>query len=326
MILRCLLFFLVVATSCSTAQAALRELTIFSDGTLIELEATAKKGGIELQLPGQIKEGTLRIKPLDNGTVGRVELLPFRIPEKQQKELDNLTEQKSRLEDRLKALDAREGIFAAAAKSQSSKAPRKTKANPDPLASVRQGTDFAIAQLEAVFTARRKTDQELKRVEARLAALRKKAIGGPTVKAAVSPAGTRIRVAAVQAEGGWTPRYEIRLQGDGAARLTMLAELPALPDGFAIRVVPTALSAGQPQQSFPLPVGGSARLAEWQLMVEKEQVTNGPVPAFNVIIKNNSNVPMPAGQIALYSAGEYIGTAALPAMAVGSSATLSSPR
>jgi len=83
--------------------------------------------------------------------VERVELLPCQVPERRQKELDALIEQKNRLEDRMKALDTREDIFAAAAKSQSSKAPRKTKANPDPLASVRQGTDFAIAQLEAVY-------------------------------------------------------------------------------------------------------------------------------------------------------------------------------
>ncbi len=59
------------------------------------------------------------------------------------------------LGDRLKALNAREAIFKSAAKSQSGKAPRKSKTNTEPLTAVRQGTEFAIAQLENVYHARR---------------------------------------------------------------------------------------------------------------------------------------------------------------------------
>ena len=325
MILRYLVFFLTLSVTCSTALAATRELTVYSDGSLIELEGTAKKGVVELTLPAQIKEGTLRVKPLENGTIGLVELLPARFPDKLQKELDALTEQKSRLQDRMKALEHREGIFAAAAKSQSSKAPRKSKTNPDPLASVRQGTDFAIAQLESVYTARRKTEQELKRVEARLASLSKKGSAGPTVRVVVLPATARIRIAAILKDGSWSPRYEIRLKGSGIAQLTMLADVTDIPEGYVVRVVPAALSAASPQQSYPLPFGGSPRLAEWQLPVEKEQISSGPLPSFSFSMKNNSGLVLPAGQASIYSAGEYIGTLRFPAVPANTLIPLAGP-
>jgi hypothetical protein len=324
MILRSLVLVFTVAATVFSAHAGQKDLTIFSDGVLLEIEVMAKKGNIELQMPGQIREGTVRVKPLEGGSVTKVELLPFKIADKQQKELDALAEQKNRLEDRIKALDTREGIFAAAAKSQSSKAPRKTKTNPDPLASVRQGTDFAIAQLEAVFTARRRTEQELKRIETRLANVSKKSIGGPTVKVTMTPTAARARIAVILSEGSWKPAYQIRLQGNGIANLTMLATTSNIPEGYNTKVVPASLSVGQQQQqAFPVPASGFAQLKEWQLPVEKEQISMGPIPSFLVVLKNSSNQSMPAGQAAIYASGEYIGTAPLPAMAVGASSTLS---
>lgn len=328
MTMRYLLLCLALFVVTPLAQAAPRELTLFPDASLIEVEVAAKKGIAEFSFPLPIREGTVRVKPLDsNSTVGRVELLPFRTPDRLQKELDNLTEQKNRLEDRLKALDTREDIFAAAAKSQSSKAPRKTKSNPDPLTSVRQGTDFAIAQLEAVFTARRRTEQELKKVVTRLAGLQKTALGGPTLRVSVSPATSRIRIAAILKEGGWTPRYEIRIQGTGSAQVTLAADNSApLPDGYTVSVTPATLSAGQPRQTYPFSANGSPRLSAWQLPVEQEQVTAGPLPGFSLTIKNTTSLPLSAGKAALYYAGEYLGTTDFSAVAAGASTTLTGPK
>lgn len=328
MTMRYLLLCLALFAVTPLAQAAPRELTLFPDASLIEVEVAAKKGSAEFSFPLPIREGTLRVKPLDSSsTIGRVELFPFRTPDRLQKELDNLTEQKNRLEDRLKALDTREDIFAAAAKSQSSKAPRKTKSNPDPLTSVRQGTDFAIAQLEAVFTARRRTEQELKKVVTRLAALQKTALGGPTLRVSVSPATSRIRIAAILKEGGWTPHYEIRIQGAGNAQVTLAADNRAsLPDGYTVSATAAALSAGQPRQTYPFSASGAPRLSAWQLPVEQEQVTAGPLPAFSLTIKNTTTLPLPAGKAALYYAGEYLGTTDFSAVAAGASATLTGPK
>lgn len=312
----------------STALAAPRELTVFSDGVLVELETTTSRGVAELPLPGQIRAQTLRVKPLDNGTITSVELLSAKVPDKLQRELDTLNEQKNRLQDRLKALDTREEIFAAAAKSQSSKAPRKTKTNPDPLTAVRQGTSFAIAQLEAVFTARRHTEQELKRIESRLTQLQQQAVGLPTVRIATSPASVRLRVAAVLTARGWTPHYTLHLQGNGSARLTMQAIVPALPGGFHANVSPTAMSAApQLQQTPPLlqPSGNTVTIEEWQLPLEKEQVVSGPLPSFALLLKNSTNRPLAAGMAAVYNHGEYIGLSAVPATPVGGTITLATP-
>lgn len=311
-----------LVTSALPALAGPRELTLYRDGTLVELEIQTRRGVAEVLLPGPIREGTLRVGPLDAGTVGKVELLPPRVPDKLQKELEQLREQKFRLEDRMKALETKETIFAAAAKSQSSKAPRKSKTNPDPMASVRQGTEFAIAQLEAVFTARRRTEQELKRVSDRLAQLEKKGAGGPTVRVAVTPASARIRVAAVLQETFWTPRYELRLDSGKTARLTLLAELGQLPEGYALSAVPHPLAAQQ-QQSIRLQGAASPKLAEWSLPVEQEQVVSGPLPAFTVVLQQPaSSAALPSGPVAVYSRGEYLGTAPLTVSANSTTLTV----
>lgn len=307
------------------ALAGPRELTIFIDGTLVELEATAKKGNAEVQLPGAIREDTLRVTPLDNSLIGLVELVPARVPDKLQKELDSLQEQKSRLEDRMKALDTRETIFAAAAKSQSSKAPRKTKTNPDPLASVRQGTEFAIAQLEAVFTARRRTEQELKRVTLRLTQLERRSIGGPTVRVALSSPNSRIRVSAVLQENDWTPRYELRLDGTDTAQLALMTEFEP-PPGFGITVIPAVLTASSLPQGQTAPGTTTLKLAAWQLPVEQEQVRTGPIPAFTLKLRYTGSQPLPAGPVAVYYRGDYLGATPLSPPAADNSLTLISPR
>lgn len=317
-----LLIPLIAATA---AFAGPRELTVHSDGILLELELTARKGMIEVTLPHPIREGTVRIRPLQDAQLGQVTLLPAGMPERQRKELDALTEQKFRLEDRLKALDTREGIFAAAARSQSSKAPRKSKSNPDPLASVRQGTEFAIAQLESVFTARRRAEQELKRVEQRIADLRKAAASGPTVRAQLSTPTGKARLTAVLQGGGWQPRYEIRLLGSDAAQLVLLGELEQkLPEGFRVSVTPAALAASGTQPSYHYPANGPQRLAEWRLTAASVRIATGPLPAF--AFQLNGPVPeLPAGEAAVYAAGEYLGLVPLPALGSGKSVQLQYP-
>lgn len=315
-----LLTFLVASTS---SEAAQRQLTVFSDGTLAEIEAVASKGIAEVVLPTPIRENSLRVKPLDNASIEQVALLPFKMPANIQRELDQLTEQKQRLEDRLKALDTREDIFEAAAKSQSSKAPRKTKTNPDPLASVRQGTDFAIAQLEAVFTARRRAEQELKRIGNRIAQLTKVAVGGPTARVTVSPANGRVRIAAVLDSSGWQPRYELRLDGSGTARLTQVAMADLPPSGFASRVTPTALSDGMPQRTTPLLPGKTTPLTTWQLPVSQQSFSAGPLTRFSITLQNTTSHALSAGEATIYYLGEFLGTVMLASTAADAPLTVS---
>lgn len=318
---------LAIVTAAASAQAAPRELTIFNDGTVLEIEATAKRGVAEVSLPAQIREGSLRVKPMENGSIGRVDILPFRMPEKLQKELDNLIEQKSRLDDRLKALETKEGIFAAAAKSQSSKAPRKSKTNPDPMTSVRQGTDYAIAQLEAVFTARRRTEQELKRVEARIAQLRRNSVSGPTIKVSVSPLTASVKLSAILADSGWKPRYDIRLNGNGTAMVSMLADITNLPTGYSVKVIPLSIVTSQPQTpSYPIPPSTSAtpmRLAQWNLPVDKEQIAIWPLPGFTFNIRNSTGIHLPSAEATIFKNDEYLGTIQFPVTAPDTTVTIS---
>ena len=164
--------FLALLLLAAQAEAAGRSVTFYLDTALIEGAATAAKGPLVLTLPAGMQKGSLRIRPVGVNRIARVELAPARPSRRLEQELVLLGERKELLEDRLKAQDTREEIFLAAAKSQSGKAPRKSKTNPEPLTTIRQGTDFAIAQLEGVYRARRKARHELKVVEEKLAALR----------------------------------------------------------------------------------------------------------------------------------------------------------
>jgi len=320
----CLLTFLVATTA---ADAAQREFTIFRDGSLIEVDVVAVKGLAELALPAPIRDNSLRVTPLDNNTdIEQVALVPFRMPDKAQRELDQLAEQKERLEDRLKALDTKEDIFEAAAKSQSSKAPRQTKANPNPLTSVRQGTDFAIAQLEAVITARRRTAQELKRITSRIAELTGNTVGGPTVRISVGTPNGRVRIAAVLIGNGWQPRYELRLDGNGTARLTQLAQVAQPPAGYTARIAQGSLSDGHPQRSTPLLQGKATPLITWQLPVTQQQITLGPLTSFTIALHNTTGSALTAGEATIYHQGVYLGVVALAPTAVDGILNISNRR
>jgi hypothetical protein len=218
-------------------------VTFFSDGALVEIEARAVRGTCQFPLPDALLENSLRIKPLANSYLQRVDILPVGPDRKGQLELDKLLEQKSLLEDRLQALATREEIFKAAARSQSGKAPRRTKTNPDPLQSIRTGTDFAMAQLEAVYTARRKTGRELRRIDDRIARIRQGNGGAATVaRVRVSPPNGRVRARFAVAGQGWSPRYDIRLKGDGRADLTLYGLLPPLFKGYRAQAARGRLS------------------------------------------------------------------------------------
>lgn len=327
--LRNLAFCLIlIICSARSPLAAERQLTIYPDGAVISMEGTAKKGLLELKLPLPVKGESLRVKPLDQtGAVQKVELIPYRPSERIQKEVDSLNEQRLRLEDRLRALDTREGIFAAAAKSQSSKAPRKTKSNPDPLSSVRQGTDFAIAQLESVYTARRRTEQELKRIDARLLAIRRQELGGQTVHVQVTPAGGKVRVLATLQDGNWVPLYDVRLQDGeaGLAKVTLLAEnRTKVPEGFDVRISSSPLAADRGGELFRFTGGGVASIATFSLAVDQQQITPA-IPSFSITLRNNSGETLPSGSGSFYYNGEYLGKMEFPAIKAGAAASISGP-
>lgn len=291
-----------------TALADGKSVTFYADGALVEIESSAVAGSAEIPLPCAMIDGSLRIRPLGGAVIQRVDIQPLRREGTADKELDALLERRSRLEDRLQALATREEIFTSAAKSQSGKAPRKSKSNPDPLNSIRQGTDFAIAQLEAVYTARRKTAAEIRTLDTRIAGLRSTGAGAETVaRITLTPRNGRIMARYALAGQGWTPRYDLRLKGDGSASLTLYGQLPGSFGSYRQRATAGSLSDGPLEKPAPVATGTPARLGEYLLDAGEEQIAGGIAGSYSVLLTNRSGVNLPAGRAALFRNEEYIG-------------------
>ena len=150
--------------------AAAKSVTLYLDGAKVEQEGRGARGYLEVRLPPSVRAGSLRVKPLGGGRVLRVEVVPAGEEPRVVREKSRLEERRGELTDRLKALSLRERIFEAALKSQSSKTPRRSRNNPDPLGALRRGTAFAAGELEGVYRERRRCRGALAAVEGALAA------------------------------------------------------------------------------------------------------------------------------------------------------------
>ena len=302
-----LLALALLATKATAVES--RSVTFYADGAVVELEASALKGVLEVPLPAAMIEGSLRIRPGSGTSLQRVDIVPARTDSgKGEKGLDALLEQRNRLGDRLQALATREEIFKSAAKSQSGKAPRKTKTNPDPMQSIRQGTEFAIAQLEAVYTARRKTEQEIRLLDSRIATAKKSSRGSEALARIVfSPARGRITVRYAVGGQGWTPRYDIYLNGSGSAQVNLSGQFPGTFAGYLLRASATTLADSTTARIFPVQPGPVAGLASYRLAVTEELFGTGVLSSFSFELKNLEPVHLSAGEANVYRYGEYVG-------------------
>lgn len=314
---------LTLAVVTSVAEAG--SITFYRDGALFQREANAVKGVAEVPLEPGLLEGTLKVIPAPGTTILGVEISAARQDSKNSRELDALNEQRQRLEDRLRALATREEIFKAAAKSQSGKAPRKTKSNPDPMQTIRQGTDFAIAQLEAVYTARRKTEQELKKTDSRIAAVKKNGRSGESkVRINVTPVRGKMTVRYATSEVGWQPHYDLHLSGSGTAQLQLSAKLTTNYNGYAQRVSAGTLLEADSAATFQAQAGGSAKLSVFQLPIEEENYGSGIYSQFSGRISNTSTQYLPPGETGLYKGGAYLGRFRFEGLSSGRSRLVSS--
>ncbi|MDD2308651.1 MAG: hypothetical protein PHH91_03625 [Desulfuromonadaceae bacterium] len=283
------------------------KITFYRDGALLQQEAAAVKGTIDIPLPPGLVEHTLKIIPTPGTRILAVEAHKTATGSIAEKELETLAEQRLRLEDRLQALETREAIFTAAAKAQSGKAPRKSKANPDPMHGIRQGTDFAIAQLEAVYTARRKTAQEIKRIDARLTEAGKNSrSASTTVRITVTPPRGRVTLRYATAEQRWQPYYNLYPAGDGTARLQLYARITGETRGRQVRVSAGSFTESTSAATFPVQPGG-APFAAYLLPITEERCTEGIFNRFSAIITNSSPNYLPPGDSGLYRSGAYLG-------------------
>ena len=316
----CLLFILLSSAAASAGSTA----TYYNDGTIVVREAVATKGVVEVPIAAGLLDNTLKVDPAVGTYIVRVEISPARAGSKSDKELEALVEQCQRLEDRLRALATREEIFKSAAKSQSGKAPRKTKSNPDPIQAIRQGTDFAIAQLETVFTARRKTEQEMKKIDARIAVARKGARSGESsARITVTPARGMVKIRYATSERGWLPSYDMHLAGDGFAKLQFSAQVVGNFGGYTLRVSPGSLTESRTAPTFPVTQSGSATLANYRFPVSEELHGDGIYNSFSGRLTNTSTQHLPAGEAGLYKSGSYMGRFRFEGLSSGQSKLIS---
>lgn len=306
----------------SAALADSGRVTLYADGMVVEQRLTAVKGVIALTLPPAMIEGSLRVSPDASEQIRTVEVTQLRRDDKTARELEQLGEQQQRLQDRLQALEVREEIFRSAAKSQSGKAPRKSKANPDPLNSIRQGTDFAIAQLEAVYTARRRTQQELRRVEARSAQVRAAAgIGGQSLRIVLSRPRGSATIRYASSEPGWTPQYRLQFEEGSQARLQLFAR-PASMRGTFSRMI-SAGSLHAPAAPLVPATDGQSELASYLLPVSDLHMRDGIRFAFSGLFANATPAQLPAGEMGVYRSSSYLGTIRFAGISSGRSRRIS---
>ncbi|MDD5285631.1 MAG: hypothetical protein PHD54_07205 [Desulfuromonadaceae bacterium] len=318
-----LIFPLLILLSAVAASAG-GNMTCYIDGTIVVRDEAAIKGMVEVPLAAGLLDGTLKVVPAAGTTLLNVEISSARLDNRSRKEIETLTEQRQRMEDRLRALAIREEIFKSAAKSQSGKAPRKTKSNPDPMQAIRQGTDFAIAQLESVYTTRRKTDQEINRIDARIAAARKSAHSGESsARISVTPARGRVTIRYATSERAWLPFYDMHLAGDGFARLQFSARIMRNFDGYLLRISPGSLAENATAATFPVSGGGSAIFASYRFPLSEENYGTGIYNYFSARITNSGKQHLPAGEAGLYKSGAYLGKFRFEGLSSGRSRVIS---
>ena len=292
-----LLFAMLPVFVCQSANAGQKSVTFYLDGARVEQESAAVNGYLEHTLPDSITPGSLRVKPLGGGSVLRVELVPADRDRRRAREIARLEERKGELQARMQALSSREDIFSAAAKSQSGKALRKTKSNPDPLGSLQQGTDFALVQLDSVYRSKHKCQSALDGVERELAAARKGA-----ALARIWLSGGRARVSYLVSNEHWTPCYDFRWSGDASGELVLHARLPQPEKGVHYLV-----SHGTSAQGLAArPVRGDfPTLSRYPLTLQGATRTVEPPRSFAF---SRVEAGLPPGEAAAFWRGEYLGS------------------
>ena len=305
-------FALLLHPSVSSAGSS---VTLFLDGAAFEHVESARKGYIELLLPPSVRTESLRIKPKPGTTINRVIVTPRKPAKGRDQELALLQERQDLLHDRIKALSVREDIFKAAAKSQSGKAPRKTKTNPEPIAGIRQGTDYAIAQLEAVYTAKRKTERELKLLDEKRAQLvRDDQSAGSVARIWVSPPSGTVTAFWSQADRNWSPSYELRADSAGKFRFSLFPGEFLKVKGEKVAFDLSALNA--PVATPGLRISGESGLVTLDnLGISRKPETSTLFPA--LVITADAKVNLPPGEISCYRDGEYLGLGKFPGVEAG---------
>ena len=283
--------------TCRPAQAGPKSVTLYLDGARVEQEGAAAEGYLECALPDSLTPGSLRVKPLGGGFVLRVELVPADRDRRRAREIARLEERISELQDRMQALSRQEEIFSAAVKSQSGKAPRRSKTNPDPVNSLQRGTEFALSQLESVYRGKRKCRHSLDALALELAAARK----GVAV-ARIWFSGGRARLSYLTSGAGWTPSYDLRWSGEATGELLLHAKLPPAEKGVQYLVSAGTMAQGAAAKAVR---GDFPTLARYPLTLTRVTSSGEPPSSFAF---TRVEAGLPPGEGAVFWRGEYLGS------------------
>ncbi len=298
-------------------------ITCYRDGALIRQEATGVRGIIDHPGVVGLIESTLRIEPAPGTRITGVEIYRSPAVTGTDKERDSLLEQRRKCEDRLLALETREAIFTSAAKAQSGKAPRRTKTNPDPMQTIRQGTDFAIAQLESVYTSRRRTLHEIEKIDGRIAALTKgNHAGGSSLRVTVSPPKGKVTIQYATTEFGWHPSYAMLLNGTDSVTLEMSPEAPPFGRGYQRQFYPGSLHDPPPFRTATFPTDGSAPPVSYQLTLANRREEKGIFNVFSGVVTNRSGMYLPPGNCIILRNGSYVGKFPFKGLSSGRSSVI----
>lgn len=306
---------------CADADAFVsRNLTLYLDGAEIEQREVARNGYLEIIIPSVALKESLRIAPGKGATIRRVLTAQQQPGKNIQKDLDLLAEREEILHARLKALSVREEIFKSAAKSQSAKAPRRTKTDPEPLAAIKKGTDYAIAQLETVYQAKRKAERELTQITERRSRLGSEELTGGTVaRIWLTPPAASVAVSWREPGRSWTPLYQLRVDADGRAVVSLMAQAVTLAKGESATLVIESLQNSGKTLKFKYE-------NEWSTLAKEEfKITNlaeaNPSP-YTVSFTNSSGLNLPPGEISCFKSGVYVGKGNFQGVDSGKSAEI----
>lgn len=282
-----------------------RVLTLYLDGARVEQRETAIKGYLEINLPAGLRHDSLRVAPEKGVEIRRVLTAPQQPAKNVEKELAQLAEREELLHARLKALSVREEIYKSAAKSQSAKAPRRTKTNPEPLAIIKKGTDHAIAQLETVYQAKRKTEKELTQIAERRSRLGSEELSGGTLaRVWVTPPSGGVTVSWSESGRSWTPQYQVRVDDQGRGTVLLMAPAVLLAKGESAALALAPLNNPGNPLKFSYKNEWSALLQEEFNITDSAQSGSSP---YTVSFTNSSGLNFPPGEISCFKSGVYVG-------------------
>jgi hypothetical protein len=139
----------------------------------------------------------------------------------------------------------------------------------------------------------------------------------------VSPASGKSSIRYAVGGQGWTPRYDIYLNGSGSAQVNLSGLLPGAFTGYLLQASPAVLADSTTSRVFPVKSGPIAGLARYNLPAAKERFGTGLLSSFSFELNNPEATHLPGGEANIYRNGEYVGKVRFEGISSGRSRMVS---